>query len=119
MLERYQPVLKIACLALAVVLIIQVTRVSGTTDPLKGLSLAGADLRPKGSNAVAAAETNLPPRIQGRIDRVTQSEILGAVVRPQPMALLGIAGNDAFVRTLNGQTVLLCEGEESGGVKLL
>jgi hypothetical protein len=35
------------------------------------------------------------------------------------MALLGIAGQDAFLRAPNGQTGLVKEGEELGGVKLL
>ena len=63
--------------------------------------------------------TNLPPAISARIDRVTQSEILGPIIRPLPMALLGIAGQDAFLRAPNGQTGLLKEGEELAGVKLL
>ena len=61
----------------------------------------------------------LPPVIQARVDRITQSEILGMVVRPLPMALLGIAGREAFLRAPNGQVGLLREGEELGGVKLL
>lgn len=61
----------------------------------------------------------LPQAIQMRVDKITQSEILGPVIRPQPMALLGIAGRDAFLRTPVGQTGLLREGEELGGVKLL
>ena len=63
--------------------------------------------------------TNLPPAISARIDRVTQSEILGSIIRPLPMALLGIASQHAFFRAPNGQTGLLKEGEELGGVKLL
>jgi len=35
------------------------------------------------------------------------------------MALLGIAGRDAFLRTATGQTGLLREGEELDGIKLL
>ena len=35
------------------------------------------------------------------------------------MALLGIAGKDAFLRAPNGQTGLLREGEELGEIKLL
>ncbi|MBI4326832.1 MAG: hypothetical protein HY674_16450 [Chloroflexi bacterium] len=62
---------------------------------------------------------DLPPAIQSRVDRITQSEILGAVIRPLPMALLGIAAHDAVLRAPNGQTGLLKEGEELGGVKLL
>ena len=63
--------------------------------------------------------SNLPPEISARIDRVTQSEILGSIFRPLPMALLGIAGEHAFLRAPSGQTGLLKEGEELGGVKLL
>ena len=36
-----------------------------------------------------------------------------------PMALLGIAGKDVFLRAPNGQTGLIRQGEELGGVKLL
>ena len=35
------------------------------------------------------------------------------------LALLGIAGRDAFIRAPSGQTGLLREGDELGGVKLL
>jgi hypothetical protein len=35
------------------------------------------------------------------------------------MALLGILGNDIFLRAPSGQTGLIKEGEELGGVKLL
>ena len=62
---------------------------------------------------------SLPPAIQARVDRVYQSEILGPVMRPLPMALLGIAGKDALLRAPNGQTGLLREGEELGGIKLV
>jgi hypothetical protein len=64
-------------------------------------------------------DSALPPAIQARVERITQSEILGPVMRPLPMALLGIAGKDAFIRAPNGQTGLLREGEELGGVKLI
>jgi hypothetical protein len=62
---------------------------------------------------------DLPPEIQARIDRVIDSEIIAPVIRPLPMALLGIAGNDVFLRAPNGQTGLIKEGEELGGVKLI
>src|SRR5581483_3393023 len=61
----------------------------------------------------------LPPPVQARIDRVIDSEILAPVMRPMPMALLGIAGKDVFFRAPNGQTGLIKEGEELGGVKLI
>ena len=61
----------------------------------------------------------LPGDVQARIDRVIESEIIAPVMHPLPMALLGIAGNDVFLRAPNGQTGLIKEGEELGGVKLL
>ncbi len=92
-----------------------------------------ADVTPaiKGTNAVrrginsgprmelANNQPDLPPAIRARVDRITQSEILGPVIRPLPMALLGIAGKDALVRAPLGQTGWLREGSELGGVKLL
>jgi hypothetical protein len=61
----------------------------------------------------------LPPAIQASVDKIVDSELLGAVVRPQPMALMGIAGNAAFLRAPNGQTGMVKEGDELGGVKLV
>jgi len=61
----------------------------------------------------------LPPGIQSRVDRVRESEILGPVMHPMPMALLGIADDDAFLRGPDGQTGMVKEGGELGGVKLL
>ena len=61
----------------------------------------------------------LPPLVQARIDKIIQSELLAPIIRPLPMALLGIAGSDVFLRTSNGQTGIVKEGGELGGVKLL
>lgn len=61
----------------------------------------------------------IPPLIQARIDKITQSELLAPVFHPPPMALLGIAGKDAFLRTPYGQMSLLREGGEADGLKLL
>ncbi|HEY1489778.1 MAG TPA: hypothetical protein VGF90_01950, partial [Verrucomicrobiae bacterium] len=61
----------------------------------------------------------LPPEIQARVDRVYESEIFAPVNHPVPMALLGIAGQTAFLRAPSGQTGLVKEGEELGEIKLL
>jgi hypothetical protein len=61
----------------------------------------------------------LPPAVQARLQRITESGILGMMMRPPPMALLGIAGNHVLFRAPNGQTGLLQAGGEMGGVKLL
>jgi hypothetical protein len=146
MRERFNPVLKLICLALAALILYQLSRLALRTDPLGTLSFTAISILPaapetppgkketnsvprqepprKGTNAVARRASppkgvDVPPEIQTRVDRITQSEILGTVVRPLPMALLGIAGQDAFLRAPDGQTGLLREGEELGGIKLL
>ncbi len=62
---------------------------------------------------------DLPPALKARIDRIVDSEILGPVMRPLPMALLGIAGDEAFLRSANGQTGLVKEGDSLDDIKLL
>ena len=82
-----------------------------------GMSLGGPGAM-RGGGASKPARP-LSPIVQARIDRITQSEMLAPVQRPPPMALLGIAGRDAFIRTPSGQTALLREGAEKDGIKLL
>src|SRR5207302_1770567 len=62
---------------------------------------------------------DLPPAIQARVDKITDSEMLGPIMHPLPMALLGIAGKLAFLRAPSGQTGAVKEGDEVGGLKLL
>jgi len=71
----------------------------------------------RGPGGVKLPDLALP--VLARVDKITDSEILGPVIRPQPMALLGIAGNVAFLRAPNGQTGLVKEGDELSGLKLL
>jgi hypothetical protein len=61
----------------------------------------------------------LPPEIQARVDRVYESEIFAPIMHPMPMALMGIAGNVAFLRAPNGQTGMVKEGGDLGDIKLL
>lgn len=62
---------------------------------------------------------DLSPAMQTRISKIVDSEILGPVIRPLPMALLGIAGEFAFLRSASGQTGLVKEGDSLGELKLL
>ena len=71
------------------------------------------------AGAPGGKAAKLPAEIQARVDRITESEILGPVMHPMPMALLGIAGNVAFLRSPIGQTGLVKEGEDLGDIKLL
>ena len=61
----------------------------------------------------------LPPEVQARIDKIIESEILAPVMHPMPAALMGIAGKDVFIRASNGQTGLVKEGDELGGIKVI
>lgn len=61
----------------------------------------------------------LPAGIQARVDKIVDSEILAPVMRPLPMALLGIAGETAFLRSASGQTGLAKVGDSVGEIKLL
>ena len=67
----------------------------------------------------AAPAPELPLPIRARVYQITDSELLGPVMRPMPMALLGIVGDTAFLRSANGQTGLAKEGESVGGLKLV
>jgi len=80
--------------------------------------MAAMGMGPSGRpGATTAPELALP--IRARVYGITDSEILGPIMRPMPMALLGIAGNVAFLRAANGQTGLVKEGDSLGGLKLL
>ncbi len=61
----------------------------------------------------------LPLPILARVDRITDSEILGPVIRPLPAALLGIAGDVAFLRAANGQSGVVKEGDSLATLKLI
>lgn len=121
MLERLNPIFRLVCIALAGLIVYQLARLVAKKDPLRDLQFASSAVaaNPGKPTARSEKESELPPPIKAQVDKITQSEILGAVAKPLPMALLGIAGRDAFVRTANGQTVLMREGDEVGGLKLL
>lgn len=88
------------------------------TNAVPGKELAkkgGPPGRPEPGKVAA----DLPPLIKARVEHITQSEILGQIPRPMPMALLGIADKDVFLRAPDGQTGVIKEGGELGGVKLL
>ena len=131
MLERSEMALKVVCLALGAFVLFQCSRFLMRRDALAHLTIPAlltlpANPEPPGKATNAPPHVDMqrpaiiaPPSTNARIDRITQSEILGSIIRPLPMALLGIAGQDVFLRAPNGQTGLIKEGEELGGVKLL
>ena len=145
MRERGLPLVRLACVVLAALVIYQLAQLLARKGPLDNfdpsatfaaLDATNAPMEKPAMNTAPATNaapatrktssrstgikpSDLPPATQARVDRITQSEIFGAVIRPLPMALIGIAGRDVLLRTASGQTGLLREGEELGGVKLL
>jgi hypothetical protein len=81
------------------------------------LGMVGGNFNPFAPRGKPADD--LPPVVQARISRIVDSEILGQVMHPLPMALLGIAGDVAFLRSDSGETGLVKEGDSLGELKLL
>lgn len=148
MLERSERLVKFLCVIFAVLLVWRLARGLSHLDPVGRVNLpavptwsppppptnapaggpggppgpGGAPMmmgRRGGMGGPGGMGPSLPPELQGKVDRIVQSELLGMVMRPPPMALLGIAGQDILLRAPNGQTGLLREGGEMGGVQLL
>lgn len=85
---------------------------------MPGPDMGGMNFNPFGGPP-GKRGADLPPAMQTRISRIVDSEILGPVMHPLPMALLGIAGDCAFLRSPSGQTGLVKEGDSLGELKLL
>lgn len=81
--------------------------------------MPGINFNPFGPPGMPGKGPELPPAVQARISRITDSEILGPVMHPLPMALLGIAGDVAFLRSDSGQTGLVKPGDTLDDIKLL
>lgn len=134
MLDRFAPYLKWVCLGLLVLVVSQGIRLLMGSDPLADVAIPANPAAGAGNDSSEVSQNhpegnpvpnphpkqeNLPPELQARLAVINQSEILGAVPKPPPMGLLGIAGRHALLRAPNGQTGKLKEGEELGGVKLI
>lgn len=92
----------------------------GTNSPAPPtMAMGGMNPSSMRSGGGRSGAPELPPEIKARVDRIYESEIFGQIIRPQPMALQGIAGNSAFLRSPSGQTGLVKEGDSLGEIKLL
>jgi hypothetical protein len=89
----------------------------GTTPEMMAQMMGGG--MPGGPGGGGVKKVPLPPEAQARVDRIIDSEILGPVIRPMPMALMGIAEQEAFIQATNGQTGPVKLGGEMAGIKLL
>lgn len=91
-------------------------RVRNGRNGSNGPAVIMAGMGPGGRGGVLP---ELAADIKARVDRVYESEILGQAMRPLPMALIGIAGDVAILRSASGQTGLVKEGDSLGDLKLL
>lgn len=145
MFERIEPAFKVASALLAGLLLFRVTGLFRAGNPLNGvdlpdLAVLAISTNPPPPTKAAEGETKatpgtppgphpgmpgggppkpLPTNVQTQVDTIQQSEILGRLPRPQPLMLLGIAGQHVFLQTSSGQSGLAAKGEELGGVKVL
>jgi hypothetical protein len=144
--EPILPALKLLCAGLAMVVLIQIAGLLAEENPLEGVRIpnvstlsevetdtdSDTDLnanpgagegngRDPSSRAASPGQGpgSLPSEVLARSEHIMKSEIFGALPKPPPMALLGIAGNKAFLRDDNGRTDIVSEGETLGGLKLL
>src|SRR6185369_10962562 len=92
---------------------------AGKTGTNSGPRQVSARVGPSVGPGQPPKPADLPPLIQARVDKITLSELLAPIMRPLPIALLGIAGNNAFLRAPSGQTGMVKEGDELGGMKLI
>ena len=95
------------------------SKARGTNSAPSKSAMAGMNPNPSAPRGGSGGKSDLPPEIKARVDRIYESEMFGQIMRPQPMALQGIAGNSAFLRSPSGQTGLVKEGDSLGEIKLL
>ena len=120
MLKKLPLIGKALAVLFALLILSQLTRAIARKNPLADLEFTPIELTAALTNNISdQTVAPLTDATKARIDAVVQSETLGPVMRPPPMALLGIAGKDVMLRTATGQTGLIRVGDELGGVKLL
>jgi hypothetical protein len=120
--ERLTLVLKAVSLGLAALVAFQAYGLVTEADPLEDLDLEAlaAASRDGARQAAEVPPAAASPALPEKHGAVASSGVLGAVPKaPPPPALLGLAGKYAILRAPGGQTDLVAEGGEIGGVKLI
>ena len=123
MLERLTPIFRLICILLAGLILFQVSRLIARRNSYAqigiGAGLAVSAKTENTTNKPSSGPVQVPPEIAARVEKIKESQVLGMIVRPPPMGLIGIAGPDVILRGPNGQMGIIRVGEELGGVKLL
>jgi hypothetical protein len=126
MIERLQSSFMFLSLGLALLLVYQVASLITRPSPHPQAQPLSLNTSPQPQTVPVSSNPHpsrlpaeIPAAVRQQAERIRDSEIFGPVQRPLPMALLGIAGPDVFLRGPNGQTGLLREGGQLGGIKLV
>ncbi|MGZ8900419.1 MAG: hypothetical protein ACXW3Z_10015 [Limisphaerales bacterium] len=119
MLERLNPILRLVCIALAGLMLFQLARLVQRGKAVAQIQGAGATAVGTNVTVQTNRPSAVPPEIAARIDKIKDTQVLGQIMRPPPMALMGIAGPDVLMRGPNGQMGMIRVGEQLEGVKLI
>lgn len=136
--ERYLILVKGLCALFTLLIVLQAGKALVGSNPLDGVVMPNPPLAPEKvvdevkdpptpspappgprMPGPRAAPKEVSPTLQACLDQLDKSGVLGRVPKPVPFVLFGFAGNAAFLRVPNGQSGLVAEGEEFGGVKVL
>lgn len=123
--KHWEKGFQVAAALLGLLVILPLMQMVLRKNPLNEIDLSqlkSLSLEPEQSSEAEAKPHQpepLPTDIKQRTDKLNSSGILGRIPQPPPMALIGIAEPYAFVRTPQGQTGKVKEGESLGGVKVL
>jgi hypothetical protein len=119
MLERLNPILRLVCIALAGLVLFQLARLVSRNKAVAQIQSAGALVASTNFTVQTNRPSAVPPEIAARVDKIKDTQVLGQIMRPPPMALMGIAGPDVLLRGPKGQMGMIRVGEDLEGVKLI
>ena len=149
MRDRVELGLKLVCVILAVALIQQIFQATRRAAPLRAAKIpevpSWSPEAPKGDASPGdgppgGMPPGMPPGMPAmrmmpgmpgmpgaggapsgspRVAHVVQSGLLAPVMRPPPMALMGIVGQDVILRSPEGQVGMVRLGERLGSIELV
>ncbi len=118
--DRISLLLKLCTAALAALCLLQISQLPNSTNPLESIQLPNLSILSTHTNTNPPHQpAPISTNAQNEIQTIQASQILGRLPQPQPIMLLGIAGQYAFLQTPYGASGLAAQGEEIGGVKVL
>ncbi len=122
MLKRPQILLSLKGLSglLGLIVVLQCFQLLRNDNPLKDARVP-EPIRSSANNDKSSSNQPSEDSIELKacLAHLERSGILGRTPGPQPLVLIGFAGSSAMLQLPNGRTVLLAEGEEQDGIKVI